>query len=295
MNTKKIEYYKNRTIGERFSASVDFLKQNWKMLYKNILYGGLPLALILGFLMQYYMRGVGNISDTDYGALSENILPIILLFPVSWFFASYISAVTGAIIILYDTDELKPDTGFREIWKTALPLIGKTMLITFLLAITIGIGCICLGMLIGFLGSAFGLFFTIILVIILGLATLAITPALSIVFFPAFFREFSATDSIREAFRLGFRHWASLFVTILLIGIIAYIVSIIFTLPSQILFIFSPGEISVWTFLLSTLASVGNLLVTPAVLVFLAFQYFSIVEEEEGISLQEQVDDFEKL
>ena len=58
--SERIEFYKNRSIGERFSVAIDFLKQNWKALYKNILIGGLPLAIIMGYFWGQQINAQNN-------------------------------------------------------------------------------------------------------------------------------------------------------------------------------------------------------------------------------------------
>ena len=54
-------------------------------------------------------------------------------------------------------------------------------------------------------------------------------------------------------------------------------------------------EVNIISYILATLSAIGTLLAYPIMIVLFAFQYFSIVEKEEGVSLQSKMDEFENL
>ena len=94
---------------------------------------------------------------------------------------------------------------------------------------------------------------------------------------------------------MGFRNWGSLFVAIILTGIIFMVAYMVFNLPLQVITLFSQGNITLVSYIFATLSAIGTMIFTPITVVIFAFQYFSIVEKEEGISLQSQLNEFENL
>ena len=301
----RIEFYKNRSIGERFSVAVDYLKQNWKVLYKNIMWGGLPLALLMSFLSARMMSvrpaaGIGAFSDL-YGYL----LTMGLLSVVSFLSMLYLYSMTGAVLLHYDRNQLTETTGLGSLKSTFFKFVGKTFLITLIVYIPVVIlvaiiaGVFGFGMTGGSLtGGSFvigmGLFFLLFLVILI-----ALIPFLSIVYYPAYFSGKSVWQSITVAFKLGFKNWGSLFVAFILTVIVFIVIYMIFSGPLQLVSVFATlGGINVSYiiyFLLAILSSIGTTLAYPIMIVIFAFQYFSIVESEEGVSLQSKISDFENL
>ena len=304
----RIEFYKNRSIGERFSVAVDFLKQNWKVLYKNIMWGGLPLALLMSFLSARMMSvrpvaGVGAFSDL-YGFL----LTIGLLSVVSFLIMLYLYSMTGAVLLHYDRNQLTETTGWGSLQATFFKLVGKTFLITLILYLLViiitaifavimvisGFGAVTGGQLSG--SAAVLIVFSVLL--LLGICIVFI-PFFTIIYFPAYFSGKSVWKSITIAFKLGFKNWGSLFVAFILTLIVFIVIYMIFSGPLQLVSLFATlGGINVsyiTYFLLAILSSIGTILSYPIMIVIFAFQYFSIVESEEGVSLQSKVSDFENL
>jgi len=118
-------------------------------------------------------------------------------------------------------------------------------------------------------------------------------PPLYLVRFPALFQEESTMGSIKKGFRLGFKSWGTTFVTILVVGIVSGIISGVLGLPLILYAYFGTSEII--SYVLSCLMSLGTAIVTPLAFVFFAFQYFSVAEQSEGISLQSKIEEFDNL
>ena len=301
--TNRIEFYKNRNIGERFSVAFDFLKQNWKVLYKNILIGGLPLAIIMGFLLTRQ-------NSMQYTAIPFGfILPSLLSLLMSFLTVVYMYSMTASILLHYDRNQLTETTGWDDLKETFFRFTGKTSLITLLLFIPLLI-------IIGIIGAIFYISFSsswdfysdanmgivglqvlfIILISFLFIgAIIAFAPSFTILYFPALFSGKGILQSIKMSFVLGFKNWGSLFVAILLYGILMIIVYVIFSAPFQVITVFSGGNLSIISFIFATFSTIGNILTYPIMVLIFAFQYFSIVEKEEGISLKSQLDEFENL
>jgi hypothetical protein len=134
----------------------------------------------------------------------------------------------------------------------------------------------------------------ILVAVLLGAAIVAVLPPLYLVRFPAFFQEASTMDSIRKGFRLGFKSWGTTFLTILIVGLVSGVISAILGLP-YIIWLIIGGQSEIVSYVLSCLLSLGTAFVAPLTFVFLAFQYFSVAEQTEGISLQSKIEEFDNL
>ncbi|MDR0799753.1 MAG: hypothetical protein LBN18_08345 [Dysgonamonadaceae bacterium] len=293
---KTIEFYKNRSFSERLSAATDFIKQTWKVLLKNVLIIGLPLALIMGYALQSYMSALLSVQQGDVSELLSGFAGGFALLIVAVCIISLIlPAITGAILIQYDKGELTEETGWRDLQKNIFRLAGKTFKIGILLTLLLILICGLVGGLIFAAGGQDNVALIVLLVLLLVGGLVALAPSLSIIYFPAYYEGLSSWASIRKAIPLGFKNWGYLFVAIIIIGIISGIISNFLGVPNQFYSTTHPGEFTIVGFFLATLAGVGSVLVTPLQVIFMSFQYFAIVERNEGNSLQSQVDEFENM
>jgi len=294
--SERIEFYKNRSIGDRFSVAVDFLKQNWKTLYKNILIGGLPLAIIMG----YFIAQMSGVRPVNFSDLPRFLLFYALLIFVSIVTNIYLYSMTGAVLFHYDRNQLNETTGWNDLKNTFSRFAGKSALITLLVAVCFIVIIVIFAVILDFTNSfslnGRGFFMLLFLFIFLFLGIiLALAPSLSIIYFPACFSGKTSIESIITAFKLGFKNWGGLFVALLLAGITIIIISIVFSLPYEVVLLFSRGQLSIISYIFAVFSAISTLLVSPIVTVIFAFQYFSIVEREEGVSLQSQMNEFENL
>jgi len=293
--SNRIEFYKNRDIGGRFSVAIDFLKQNWKVLYKNILLGGFPLAIILGIL---------SLNEVSYsvGNLPEFFMYYSLYIIVLLVNTIYLYSMTGAVLSHYGDNNLSDSSGWNDLKDTFFQFSTKTFLITLFVYIPIIMIIMIIAGIFGFSvtifsssgSQAISIFLLIIFIFILLALLIAFAPSFIMLFFPAYFSGKTVLESIKTSFVLGFKNWGSLFIAIILTVIFVIIVSIIFSLPILVMTILTT-RVTIISYILAIFSTTGTLLVTPVTIIIFAFQYFSIVEKEEGISLQSQIDEFENL
>ncbi|MDR0506909.1 MAG: hypothetical protein LBH32_08875 [Dysgonamonadaceae bacterium] len=291
MNSElKIEFYKNREIGERLFAATNFLKQNWRILLKNNLMLSIPLAIVMGYTIQYV---------TSFSVLGdyEKYIPYLILHYILAIAGQIaLFSMNGAIMIFYDKGKLKPGIGYSEWVKAMSPLALKSLLINlYIVGFAILVGLVC------FIFASVSKFFIIPLVIILICGIVLIAPALLLIYYPAYFKNVEAWKSIQIAFRLGFKDWGRIFVAIIIFIILAMIVSFVMGMPYQIyqalrLLSHSPvGDINIFSCLFASFSTLGSLIITPVTFIYFAFQYFSIVEQEEGVSAHSMMDEFDRL
>jgi hypothetical protein len=287
-NEQKIEFYKNRNLGERFSAAADFLKQNWKVLYKNTFIIAIPLSLISGFSMQYYTGFPGRMGGVDSSKA-------ILYFITAFIYGIALCAITGSVLLKYEEGTLTKTSGWNDLKATAISLFGKTALLFLVIGFLIIIFTVLFFLLIVPLSISGSLFLTFLASFIFIALLVAVFPSLSLVYYPAFFAGKGTFESIKIAKNLGFKNWGTTFVVLLLASVLSFSVSVVLSIPNTISTFIFVGEHNFLTFIFASIASFSAAITTPFVIVLLAFQYFAITEKEEGISLQSQVDEFENL
>ena len=116
MNQNKIEFRKVRDFGGLLNATFDYIKSNFKILFKSNLLISAPAILLAGVFMGLYQSSMFNF--TDYPDLEQIGIPFLL----SMFFMvlSYliITVVTYSHLMIYKQSE----TGsfdIDDVWQMA--------------------------------------------------------------------------------------------------------------------------------------------------------------------------------
>jgi hypothetical protein len=301
MYQEKIEFYKNRTIGERFSVAGDFIRQNWKVLLKNIAYIGAPLALLQGYFSQSSTQGLftGLLSYNPAAPYANiNWLHYSLLFPFSSLLLLFLLSMTGSILNKYIKGSLTEETGWVDLKSQLFSFAGRIFLQGLILSLAVFAIAIIISVFAGLL--SLGSFWTgIVIVILFGILVLGfllfIFIPLMLIPYPIFFEDASAWQGIKKGFRLGFKYWGSTFLTVLLGWLLSAAVSYILAMPYFIYILFNAGGNSLLGYALAMLSSLIGIIVLPVLIIFLSFQYTSIIEKEEGVSLQDKIEGFDNL
>ncbi len=291
-----IEFYKNRTIGERFSAAGDFVRQNWKVLFKNLLYIGIPLAILQGFFIQRYVEGIINMfTFSNFSQPLTSIFSYFGLMLVSIIATLFFYSMTGAILKKYRKGSLDENTGWSDLKQDVFSFAGKIFLqgliCSLILMVVFGILAVIMGISVSSLGNVGVGVITLIIFVLM----LIIIPPLFLIVFPIFFENASAWQGLKKGFKIGFRYWGSTFLTVFLGGLIIGIVSYILLMPYVVYVLITNGETGFLAYFLVMLPSFLSLFLTPVYIIFLSLQYTSVVEKEEGISLQDKMDEFDHL
>ena len=298
----KIEFYKKRTLGERFSAASDFVRQNWKLLLKNVAYIGIPLAILQGYFMQNYVQ---NIFSIIYGRAFEDVnwLNLIMLFVVSSALFFFLFSMTGSILYNYNKGNLDENSGWNELQGDMFSILGKYILQGLIVSGVTVVIILLFGLLIGGLaftgGSMVSGVVGVILILLLYAVLFALMPPFALMIYPIIFEKASPWEAIVKGFRLGFKNWGTVFLTVFLAYLLAGMITNTISMPYFINMIFNisqgGGEGGIMDYFLVMMASASYVIIYPVATIFIGFQYTSIVEKEEGISLQNKIDDFEEL
>ncbi|MDR2470020.1 MAG: hypothetical protein LBD27_06020 [Tannerella sp.] len=305
----KIRFYKVRTFSEKISVSFDFIRENLRLLLKFSFFLILPLCLVQSFFLNAYMQSyfallgngstgmVANISSVflSYGLMSVcmlvgNILLSAMLFGLIQTYERRTTRLTGLTL-----SEFKP---------LLLQNCAKAARIVFF-----------------FLGISMLAFGILALLALLSLWTLLVTIPLLLVAMCVFmtpcslmtpiylFEDRPFMPALNKAIKYGFAAWGEIFLVLLVFGLLSSIISGVTTIPWYLLTLISAFfsmndpeaslNTALWhqllSWLLGIIQSYGTYLASILVSTGIAFQYFHLREKREGITMQADISNFDRL
>ncbi len=309
----KIALYVKRSFGEKFNASFDFIKENWKLMLKYATYLLLPLCLVqalsLNGLMTYTI-GMSGLMES--GAMYSDSALLMSFFS---YYSLYmllliigivlLTALVYAIIRTYNEREGRLQGVTLGVLRPMLLRNVKRMfiLVFFGLILTM-LASLIIGVIVALFPIAL---LPIVMMLIPFMIAIAVPFSL---WAPIYlFEDISAMSSLKKAFRLGFATWGGIFMISLVMGIIAGILQGVTLIPWYIgtvvkyIFATSGGgteaTVSVgYSFLLYLLAVVqafGAYLAMIFSFVGLAYQYGHASEKMDSIMVESDIDNFDKL
>ena len=301
--------YAKRAFGEKMNATFDFIKENWKILFKFTTYLMLPLCLIqalsLNTLMSKSMAATANMGTSGV----VNPMDLGLTFWMNYG-ATILCAIIGTMLLsslvyglmkLYNEREERlvgiTFSGIRLILFRNLGRLVKLFLFSILLVAIVGVIIVLAVMLTPF---------TMIVLVPLLIAC-CIPIAL---FIPIYlFEDISLIGAFKKTFRLGFATWGGIFILALVLNIIAGILQGITMLPwyiaTLVKYFFSVSDsgsaatisplYSFFLYLLGILQTFGTYLSMIIIYIGIAYQYGHASEVVDSVSVEEDIENFDKL
>ena len=294
-NIEPVQLRQVRDLGQIITSTFQFLKQNWKPLFRAIGTIVVPLALIAGFFMGKSvgdLQGLvysGTLSGDPYamlGKISGNMLPMLGGYVLLFASVMLLIAMVHEYIRLYDLGQHHGVTT-GQLWSLAT----------------------------GQLGSYIGAGILSGLLVLVG-AMLCILPALypltvlSLVLIVHAIERKGATGSMSRSNELvQGRFWDTLGLVIV-IGLVNAVISYAIMLPLTIVGAFmgfngimamaegDAGAMDGYSVFISAQMAIQmavTVLTYPIVYVGLSLKYFSLVEEKEGAGLRQKVEGFERI
>lgn len=301
----KIPFYKERTIGERMTAAIDFARENWPFMLRSAIYVLLPLSIVQSVAMNSFFgdylgftAGLDQIDDPDSStgiilrvASSYAILLLCLLLG-----GILLQALTFTMIKEYnEREEGLEGITFGMIWNHLWINIKRVTKASLA----------CVGAVIVLL----------LLSLLNPLALILFIPALLVfsipmLLFPCIysFERLNIRDAAAKALRLGFGTWAGLFVINMVFGFIMNIISQAVSIPWGICAVLSmifteyedvPPTLDVIVHVLSFLFGVVMMFVTYLATMLqplsTAYHYAHATERKDSITMDADIDNFENL
>lgn len=307
----KIGMFVKRSLGERLNASFDFIKENWKPLLTYFTYLLLPLCLIQGLALGKFVQAMSTVAalaslpsqqlTTD--AYMQGVLPSLQylgMVVVSLMVSLLYTSLVFALLKLYnDREERLQGITLAHLKPLLLHYVKRLLFLMF------SIFAVCMAwvllMALLFVLTPYTLFLTLPLLIALWVPMAMALPVY-------LFEPLSLWAAYKKAFRLGFATWGGTFLVLLVMWLISAVLQGVVSLPwyvltmVRVLLVESDGGTASSSFLLSSvqylfsvLMLFGSYLASVFILVGLTYQYGHASEVVDGISVENDIDNFDKL
>lgn len=306
----KVAMYAKRSFGDKMNASFDFIKENWKPLFKFTTYLILPLCLIQALSLNGLMNG--SMSAVLSGAQSGNANPFAEYGVMFW--ANYglsilcymvgsilLTSLIYSLIMTYNNRDERLEGITLSALKTLLfTNMGKMLKLT-LLAILLMILVMAAIVLLAYL-SLFTLVFTFPLLIACLVPVALFTPIY-------LFENIGLMDALKKTFRLGFATWGGILAISLVMGFIGGILQGIAMLPwyigTIVKYFFAMSDsgsvvtvspvYNFFLYLMGILQTFGAYIGSIFTIIGLAYQYGHASEVVDSVSVEDDIDNFDKL
>ncbi len=317
MYSEKIELRKKRDFGDKINATFEFLRLNFKPLFKAILFIALPIVMICAIAMSLassVLGGIGTETATGLPQAYEQLLnlytsPVIILIFIVMIIVMIIVmslgfvftlAVTYEFMLIYMENGDTNDIGvlwkrsLKHIWRLIIGSIGNSILIALLFLILFGViasfsilgtGGVIAGFFFGFF-AFFGIF-------------ILISPLL-LVYPIQVIESASYGQALGRVFQLvKGREWFSTAGLAIIMLIVYYFMQLIFSIPFQIINFSTsfhslesgtPASFGIGSVITYVISLLGSFFTIPVFWVSMAFQYFNLVEKRELVGLMSEID-----
>lgn len=277
MNQEFIKLEKRRDFGDLMSATFNFVRQEFRYLFKALLVYILPFAIIGGILGGYFIDNIFYLMEEPASSeMPEEFALVLLVYPFMILMILFIYLVTYAYLAEYydNGPQVELNRIHNRIWSNFWGFFG----LGFLVGIIVIIGTL----------------FLFIPGIYLGIA-------LSLAFSIKIFENTSIGDAIGRSFKLIKNYWWQTLGLSLIMGLIGSIINSIFLIPAYVIiainaFFAADGgsnSIPVPINALAVTLSIFSYVITSLTIIVIAFQYFNIKERKEGTSLTDRIDQME--
>ena len=273
MNQAKIEFRKVRDFGALLNVTFDYIRKNFKLLFKSNLFIASPFILLAGVFMGIYQSSMFSFAyDQDFESIGIPFLLAMVFMIVSYVI---ITVVTYSHLMLYKQSE----TGAFElddVWQMA----KKNFFLIFLTGI----------------GYSFIVGFGFLFLIIPGIY---LSIALSLIFIVRLEEELGFFDAVSRCIKIIKDNWWFTFGLILVVGMIQGFLMYALYIPNYIMMFVTAfagidsetsGVNRMLYILTSIISSLGALLYIISTIA-IAFHYYNLVERKEAPGLLAQIDE----
>jgi len=307
----RIEFYRQRTFSEKMNATFDFIRENWKPLLKYSFYLIMPVCLVQTFAMNSFLNVYMDMVVSSTGGRTPfgssmigfftNYGILILCILIG---SAIMSGMIYAMMQTYATRENRLQNVTLNDFKEQLTKNAwKCLRIIFALMFAY----LFVVFLAAFLAVASR--YTLIITIPLVLAfIICLVPLMMLVPVYIFEHNLHFSEAIKKAWKLGIATLGGMLGLMIVLYIISSVIQTITMLPWYIVWIFGTifslssdsmvNQSVIYKFaiyILGLLQSFGMYISAIIGIVGLAFQYFHAREKVEGITIESNISNFDKL
>ncbi|APG59781.1 hypothetical protein [Christiangramia salexigens] len=283
MTQEPIQFKKQRELGEILNSTFKFLRENYKEVFKIFIKLLSPAFIILvGAAAYYSWISSGSMSIFGAEGSSSFIIAMAVLFVAYWF---YITAMTGTvyhIILSYVTNSGK--IRHEDVKHGIRRDFAKLLILTLISWIMI------------FAGTLFFIIPGIFLMVPLSLSAAIMV-----------FQRKGISESISDSFYLIKENWWMTFASILCIGLIVYMISLVFQIPTIIYYVIkimtsasqgsaaNPSELlGTGYIVINTISTMIQYLVYAITPIAMALVYFNLNEKKHFTGTYETIENLGK-
>lgn len=292
MSDQKFVLYKQRDFSQKMNITIDYIRENFVGLIKPILIIVIPMSLIYAVVMSWLVGGMNSMMNGGLGDPAATT-EFLVQAQVNNLVSTVTMVITYSFLIAIICTYIKE----KDAGRTHEPMALVKLSSRYVLGI-IGVMFLC------GLVSIVGFIFLIIPGIYLMVAT-------SLATFIYLFEDASVSDAFSKSFQLIKGKWWSTFGLMIVSGIIAILIGLLFSIPSYVMLLgnwFSNADslqedptslmknFDTWYgSMVTALSMVGSYSSYLIPIMALAFQYFNLSERKEGTGLKSQIENFENL
>ncbi len=299
----KIVFYKRRQMGEKLNAAIDFMKENWRVLFKMSMYIIVPLALLQGLS---YSRSITQIIGDSLFESQDPSLGEAFINLLSAIGGLYLSAIVYTLMKRYnEREERLQGVTFAEIAPEVNKGAGRLILFGFSASILF-LGVIFIMFIFGGLFPGTIYFFIFLLLVFLFVV------CIPLLLFPAvylFEKDITLINAWKQTYRLGFATWGGTFtlalISMILICVCSFIVAlplIILTVVQSVFSLSTSGDsyalsvgYKLLQYLLSVIVAFFVCVTTVFYYIVMSYQYAHAREVMDHVTLESDIDRFDNL
>ncbi|QKG53463.1 hypothetical protein [Hymenobacter sp. BRD67] len=309
--TSPADFWQERDFGAKISASFEFIGEHWRSLGKCLVYFVLPFTLLMGVGLGLFNNGIYNMSGRTLAAQRAHVpLPHPAspydMFNFSGLGLAFVGGILAFMLLsgsLYAYLRVRlrlPATEpvtTAQVWAELRARLGRIVL-GFLLLLVIGLvgwGILLSGVVGGMSSIASGPGMTSLVFLLLMLASIYVYIVFALYFPVLWFEDRSVVASVGRCFQLIRGQWWSTFGLLLVALFLQSMLTIVFAIPQYAVMFGKmlqlPGLNSDILGLVATcFYALGIMFTYVLPLLVLAFQYFHLAEQKEGVGLRLLVD-----
>ncbi len=291
-NAAPVEFPRYRDFGRIIADTFQFLRQNWKPLFRALAVICLPVGILSGFLMGKSMGDLQQLSiqaQTDpsaAAAMGNSMLPMFLGYFLMLVMIIMLIAVVYEYMRAYHLGEHHGITT-ADIWRRSFRQSGNYLALTIITAILVTLS-------------------TFVFII----PGIYVFVALTFVYMAHAIERTGIGGSLSRSYRLIQDRWWETFGLMIVVVLIQWLISYALMMPSMILS-FVIGLTSTrnsmetggapdlgWLSIAMSVLTMLNMLIIfltyPIMSVAMGLKYFSLVEEKEGLGIRQRIQMFEQ-
>ncbi len=297
----KIVFYKKRQLGEKLNAAIDFMKENWRVLFRMMIYIILPLSLLQGLSLSKSITSIIT-GDLLYGETTSPGEGLITL--IGAIGSLYLVAMIYTLMQRYNEHEERLEgVTFAEILPQVNKGVGRLLLFGLTFVVAVIVFALLGGMLFAAAAPSLLLLLLFICLLVVLVVPFQLTQAILL-----FERNISISQAWSQTFRLGYATWGGTFMLGLIAGIVVFVCALVVALPlivfSTVQGLFSLSSVAssgtsaaygLVQYLLSVVVSFFSCIASLFFYVVMAYQYAHAREKMDHVTLENEIDQFDDL